>query len=321
MALGIDAVSALGYWTLADATVDLRRRRPAEALAERLRFGNLPDWACASEGNVHVVATTERERLRRDDVVCRLATTLPRSGSFAHTDEGIPILSPECCFLRLANELSLPELAKAGMLLVACFGTNEDGTLAGRRESIATVRSIAGYLSRAGAAKGIKQARRALRFLADNAASPPEIDACLLLCLPVMCGGYGCPVPEMNGHVRLRPSAARALGYEDCFCDLLWRDARCAVEYTSEMHHTGYGKQAKDEMRRAALEAMGYQVLLLTKPQLYNQVAFEGVARLVLRALGRRMPKRTIEHQSAQYALRKELLYEPSRIIKHACRM
>lgn len=118
-----------------------------------------------------------------------------------------------------------------------------------------------------------------------------------------MHGGYGCPMPELNGHVRLNPVIARSLGYADCYGDLLWRDAKCIVEYTSEQHHTGYRKQARDEMRRAALEAMGYRVFLLTKPQLHNQVAFEGFARAVLRAIGKRMPRRSLEYQSAQYEL------------------
>ena len=136
-----------------------------------------------------------------------------------------------------------------------------------------------------------------------------------------MCGGYGCPAPELNGEIRLRPEVARTLGYSECYCDLLWRDAKCAVEYTSEQFHTGYQKQAKDEMRRAALEAMGYRVFLLTKPQLYGQTAFEGVARPVLKALGKRMPARTSKFQQAQYELRKALLYEPSWVISRACRM
>lgn len=83
----------------------------------------------------------------------------------------------------------------------------------------------------------------------------------------------------------------------------------------------GYRKQANDEIRRAALEAMGYRVFLLTKPQLYNQMAFEGFARPILNTLGRRMPKRTSKFQQTQYDLRKMLLFEPSWILRRACRM
>ncbi|HJI99966.1 MAG TPA: hypothetical protein OIM11_02280 [Coriobacteriaceae bacterium] len=319
MTLNIDADCALAYWMFESAEAGPSKHHLRETLLDRLDIGNLPDWTYAPDECVHVVATDVREFLNRNGVLCRVAHVgLPR-GSSVLSIEGLPVVSPECCFLRLAGMLSLRELVKAGDLLCSAFSFDETGCLTGRREMVTSAEKLARYVKKAGPARGVKQARRALRFLVDGAASPPEIDACLLLCLPAMQGGYGCPLPELNGHVRLRPAVARTLGYEDCYGDLLWRDAKCIVEYTSEQHHTGYQKQAQDEMRRAALEAMGYRVFLLTKPQLYNQVAFEGIARPILRVIGRRMPRQTLEYQAAQYDLRKGLLHEPSWVIKRAC--
>lgn len=321
MTLSIDADCALTYWMSSGARATQAKRPSRETLIERLNAGNLPDWAYAPDDQLHVVVTSKHERIRSMRVKCRLAQTELRKGSFIYTDTGIPVVSSECAYLRLANILSFPELAKAGMLLCAHFAFDSSDCLIGRSKELATVKGIRSYIDRSRDIKGIKNARKAMRFIADNAASPPEIDACLLLCLPVMYGGYGCPLPELNGQIKLNPDIARTLGYENCYGDLLWRKKKCIVEYTSEQYHTGYQKQAQDEMRRSALEAMGYRVFLLTKPQLYNQVAFEGFARPILRLLGRRMPKRTLEYQSRQYDLRKTLLYEPSWVIRRACRM
>lgn len=321
MPLSIDADCAFAYWMSKAARVEAYRKTLHDDLIDRIDAINLPDWTCAPDGCIHVLATTKRGFINRKGVYCRVAKTPLPGNSFSISDEGLSIVSPECCFLRLASDLSFAETVKAGMLLCARFSFDGERGLIGCREPITTSNALRSYVGRVKNVNGVKRARRAARFLIDSAASPPEIDACLLFCLPIMEGGYGCPPPELNGHIKLNPDVARGLGYEDCYCDLLWRNAKCAVEYTSEQFHTGYRKQAKDEIRRAALEAMGYRVFLLTKPQLYNSAAFEGVARAVLHVLKKRMPARTPKFQGAQYALRKTLLYEPSWIIKHAFRM
>lgn len=321
MTLAIDADCALAHWMSSSARRDARQRVSYETLVERIESGNLPDWAYAPDGAIHVLATDEDERVRRQHVACSRTRSMQKSASFAMSDEGLPVVSPEGCFLRLSNTLAVPELVKAGLLLCSCFSFDPDACLTGRFETLTTAGSIAKYVNLSSSAVGVKKARRAARFLVDNAASPPEIDTCILLVLPAMLGGYGCPKPELNGHVKLRTEVARALGYEDCYCDLLWRKEKCAVEYTSEQFHSGYKKQARDEIRRVALEAMGYRVFMLTKPQLYSQPAFDAFARNILRALGRRTPRESIDFQSRQHELRRKLLYDPSWVIRQACRM
>lgn len=320
MPLSIDADCALTYWMSQHAA----KHRPlgnsrGDDLLARFESGSFPDWAFTPAGDAALLATNDVNRIRRNGVSCGIPKVTLPSSSFARTQGGLVVPSPECCYLRLAHMLPLPELAKAGMLLCANFAIDDAGNLSDRHHAPTTTGKIRAYVERANRIHGVKNAQWVLRFLANAAASPPEIDACLLLCLPVMRGGYGCPMPELNGRVRLSARVERSLGYPDCYCDLPWRERRCAVEYTSELHHAGYEKQVKDEIRRAALEAMGYRVFFLTKKQLYNQAAFEGVARIILRTLGRRMPKRTSAHLQAQYDLRKTLLFEPSWIIQRAC--
>lgn len=321
MTLAIDADCAFAYWMLPEAVRSQEKRSSHESLKERIKAGSLPSWAYAPNGQVPVVVTSRRERVRQEKVCCRLCLAELGCDSFAFTETGIPVVSPECCFVRLAGVLSFHELVRAGNFLCSAFAIDEAGCLMGRGMPITTKKRLATYIDSIHGANGIKTARKAIRFIADNAASPAEVDACILMCLPAMRGGYACPMPEFNGHIKLNDAAVRSLGYSDCYCDLLWRRAKCAVEYTSEQHHTGYRKQAQDEIRRAALESMGYRVHLLTKPQVQGQAAFEGVVRVVLKALGKRMPRQTLESWGRQHVLRKDLLSEPSWILRHACRM
>ncbi len=320
MSLSIDMQCAFSYWMSDVAELSPQKRGLAsESLLERIAADSLPGWAYGDDGLVHVVVNSKHGFINRKGVHCRvIKSPLPRD-SFVYSQEGVPVVSPECCFLRLATELSLPELVKAGSMLCSQFSFSHSGVLLKRARAITSKSKITSYVESVHDVAGIKKARRALRFLVDNAASPPEIDTTLLLCMPALCGGYGIPFPELNGHVPLNEAAATTLGYSNCYCDLLWRKARCAVEYTSELHHAGYKKQAEDETRRAAIGAMGYRVHLLTKPQLYNQDAFEGIARLVSRAIGRQMPRKTLAFYERQRELRRVLLHEQSPIIEHAC--
>lgn len=317
MTLAIDADCALAYWMSEHAEATQRKRASSETLLERIESGNLPDWAYAPDGTVHVVVTDEAARYRRRGIKSRLQKATLPAGSYTFTSEGIPIVSPECCFLRAARGLSIPELSKVGMMLCSHFAFDESGCLVGYRKPRTTVADLIRYIERVSDACGVKKARKAVRYIVDGAASPAEINACLLFVLPYRLGGLACPIPELNGRVELSSEVERSLGYSDCFCDLIWRKQKCVVEYTSELYHTGYQKQTRDEMRRAALEAMGYRVHFLMKNQLYNQVAFEGIARSVTRALNRRYPKSSIDYQEKVHALRETLLYKPSWIFDH----
>ena len=119
MSINIDADCALMYWMSSVAKVEPKKRRSYETMTERIRVGNLPDWAYDPDGFIHVLVTSDRERMQRKSVRCRLAKAGMPFSSFVYADGGVPLVSPECCFLRLARQLPVPELAKVGMLLSA----------------------------------------------------------------------------------------------------------------------------------------------------------------------------------------------------------
>lgn len=316
----IDADCALRY-LMSDEANEIRKRTSLNSTdgIDNRSAVSLPQWAYAPDGNAHVIAFSENARNQKHGFESHRVSQTPSPGSLIMLDREVAIPSPEYCFLRLAKTLSLPELVKAGMLLCSSFSIDNSGCIVRRHRPLTSARKLGRYIANNSNIHGVKNARRALRYILDGAASPPEIDSSIILTLRVSQGGYACPLPELNGHIELNSKVARSLGYKDCYCDLLWRKWKCAVEYTSELHHEGYEKQVEDEIRRAAIESMGYRLFFLTKNQLYSQPAFEGFARPLVHQLGKRNQNTVQKMQTAQYALRHDLLYEPSWILRRAC--
>ena len=69
-------------------------------------------------------------------------------------------------------------------------------------------------------------------------------------------------------------------------CDLLWPEARVAVEYDSTMFHTGARRIAADSERRNALAYLGVDVVSVTRDQLMDPLRMDGVVRLLQKTLG-----------------------------------
>ncbi len=58
--------------------------------------------------------------------------------------------------------------------------------------------------------RGAAKAAKALRYVADNSASPRETKKAILLGLPMMYGGYGLGIPRMNYEVKANPAHKRS---------------------------------------------------------------------------------------------------------------
>lgn len=61
-------------------------------------------------------------------------------------------------------------------------------------------------------------------------------------------------------------------------CDLYWPAARLAVEYDSDLAHTGSHRIARDSRRRNEIQSMGVAVVTITKAQAYSLSEFDMVA-------------------------------------------
>lgn len=171
--------------------------------------------------------------------------------------------------------------------------------------------------------RGVRGARRAARLsslLATGSHSPAETNVYLLLCLPKRHGGYGLTKPLMNPALKLSSNGFRLLSTEknrDASPfdpvrrpDLFWSKSRIALEYESDMAHSGKEKLVGDSKRRCDLEKAGIHVLTLTSRQLYNERVFDKMARTLIRLTGGRQRGEDLGERFKRLELREKVLFD-----------
>ena len=129
-----------------------------------------------------------------------------------------------------------------------------------------------------------------------------------LVCLPPRLGGYGIPLPVMNGLVDVPASMRKTVSKSCYYCDLYWPDIRLALEYGSDERHTGSGRIFQDSSRRADLAHLGVEVVTLTKLQLFDRREFEKVVALLEKRSGCKRRPSQRDWTPERVALRRELL-------------
>ena len=262
MKLFLDAQTTLPFWfsrqsdiVLMDKPARPRIEQTPQPDSSAAAYDSLPSWATDGTAKPQLVVPDQAMRSNQRRFSYHVAHAPLPSNAFITYSSSVAIASPEYCFLRLATELPLPSLAKLGCMLCGSFVFDEDGSLVERVCRATTARRLKTFVKKAAGVRGVKKAMRALSWVRDGAASPAEVDAMLLLCLPLQLGGYSFELPELNGRITLSTKAQNMLGYDTCFCDLLWKSPRAALEYNSRAFHSGFEKTSRDEMRRAAIES------------------------------------------------------------------
>lgn len=283
------------------------RRKTSRADIERARAFGFDDEP------LHAVVPDSSSRFRCKGVVCHVCSmSLPR-GSLVSLDDGLVVASPALAFLHMAESLSVEELAVVGSTLCGRYRMSGEGLMGSRRRLESATR-LAAFVGRAAGVRGAQKARRALRFVVDDSASPMETALALLLCLPVSLGGYGLPRPVMN----MRIDAAEygcdmtgSLRVPRFFKgDLCWPEAKLCVEYDSDAHHTGSERIAHDSWRRGELELTGFMVVTVTRRQLYDRAAMDRLVRLLAKRLGLRIRRREEGYEERHRSLRRMLLWK-----------
>ncbi|MGH3359975.1 MAG: DUF559 domain-containing protein, partial [Nocardioidaceae bacterium] len=117
---------------------------------------------------------------------------------------------------------------------------------------------------------GVQRARLAARYVRARVESPMET----LVRLMLVCARL--PEPACNREIR------DAIGRFVARCDLVYERYRVIVEYDGMWHRTGRAQRLKDRRRIAALEALGWTVIVITAEDLADKQA---VVRRVHRAL------------------------------------
>ena len=257
------------------------------------------------EAPLHLLFASPSVRPKTPGIHAHLVTQVLPPNSFLRLSPHVLIVSPELCFVQMADVLSFGHTALIGCELC---GTSAqiDGTLPSRRPLTSTAK-LATFLAAAQRLGGEKQAKRALPYLVDNAASPMEARLALLLSMPTRLGGYGLPKPEMNRLFGLSREAQRLYPHDNCTCDLFWPDAQVDVEYHGVGYHADEAALIRDTARTQALQHDGVSVTSLTYPQIADPAAFDAVARTLAKSLVHRIRIRNENHPALAAQLRTEL--------------
>lgn len=196
-------------------------------------------------------ATARPLRRFRDDVVLhryrgQLTSTFVR---------GVPLLGPDRTFVDCGTMLSVKELVRVGDWLVAQKHTD---TLTLRAYTMSS------HLD------GVQRARRAAEFVREGVESPRETDVRLALV------ESGLAEPELNTDILDATGRFLARG------DLVYRRWKVLVEYDGWQHERDAWQRQRDHLRREALEAEGWLVIVVTTADMR---APKSVAARVARAL------------------------------------
>lgn len=282
--------SSLRYWKLHDLgaaqTPSQALPRSAAPSKQELAQLNVKQFGIVDEP-LHLIVASSEQRRSRHDVISHVIEDCPRR-SFLQLAPSVYVATPEACFLQIAPDRSLLDLVLIGYELCGHYATHPF-SLDSRIVDLAprsAVASLASFIDRAGAKRGSAHAKKALRYVCDNSASPRETVLTLLLCLPSSLGGYGLPMPRLNHPVVIENEQHRATTLR---CDLCWPEHGLALEYDSSLHHSTVHKLNEDSIRRSRIETKKIHVVSVTNQQVKNIRALDELAHVVACRLEKRI--------------------------------
>lgn len=252
---------------------------------------------------IHLLVSNDVVRRNSHKTVCHACSYPLKRGYILEWAEGLFTVSPELMFLQAATELPLIGLMRLGFEI--CGSYYVKGKTLYQGKPLSTVKRLELFIEKAGNLHGSKKARQALRYILDNSASPMETALAMLLSLPYKLGGYGIPQPFLNHRIE---SAVISTSSGCYICDFYWPLSKLAVEYDSNLFHTGAERITEDSIRRSELLASGITVVSITLAQIKDREKMDNVVHLLARLTSKRI--RFIEPQftHANTALRKCIL-------------
>jgi hypothetical protein len=183
----------------------------------------------------------------------------------------VRVASPELTFLLMARCRGIQELSVIGCYLCGSFSILDEGTgYAGVRDPVTTPADIAAFLDCMAGACGIKRARRALRYVVPNTASPIETLLALTSSLPPMLGGRTMPRVSANQRILVPERLQNLMSADELFGDLYFESVKGDIEYDSYDYHTGRYRLDHTSTRRNVIEAAGIRVVSATWGQIHT---------------------------------------------------
>lgn len=277
----------------------------APLIASRVRENPLFDQ-CPRP--LHVLALDRRRPRPADEIVFNTWSARVTPRRLVEPFEGLCCLGPELTLLHLATSLHPLALLMLAHELCGRYRICQDPPGFFEAEPLTNTRRLSALVEASAGVPGAKPLRTLLPYLSENARSPMESAVALMVGLPQRLGGLGLPRPTLNQRISpgRRGRAATSAHFYDC--DLFWPQARLALEYDSDLCHTGADRLNSDAARRTALLALGITVVTATRDQIYRPRQFRQLETTLRRQLGVRRQVRCADFERRQEELRRYAL-------------
>lgn len=184
---------------------------------------------------------------------------LPKN-SLLKLDNEQKIVSPQLMFLQLASDFDIIETIILGYLLCAY----PEGLFS---KPLIDKSQLTKYISSVNLPNK-KKALRALKYVQEGANSIMEIFVAMFLSLPNALGGLAIPGGVLNYKVELDKLSARAIRKNNLYIDYCFPNQKTGYEYQGIFHNN---TMDEDSNRKMALKRMGYEIITITKTQLYDR--------------------------------------------------
>ena len=303
--------SALEYWRIASTFIVPRPRESRIRMAGEALSSSEAQRLCTALSltqPLHLLTSTTAKRPHAKSIVFHTRDARLPSGSFFVADEGLLVSSPGLMLTQSAHGLDTVELVFLGHELCGTYSVIEaPAELKYGQIPETTIARLKAFLDRADGMNGIKQARRAARYILPNSASPAESALSMAFTLPNLLGGAALSNPRLNYRIDPGKAARKNVSQDYYTCDLFWEKARLAVEYDSDLFHTGSHRIARDSKRRDELAGLGITVLTVTTRQFANFQAFSQLVGTVAKLLGERLQPRDKDFATRQIRLHSHL--------------
>ncbi len=180
--------------------------------------------------------------------------------------EDVYCCGPELAFIQMAGETSLIGAVVLGHELCGTYSPFAQ-MISGfyERPALTSVDKLRAATDAVSGMRGVKAARKALRWIRDGSASPMETVVSCMLSLPTAMGGYGMVLPKLNHEVTLDANEARIAGTSKPRIDTAYTEVLVGVEFDGKDYHRD---AEADRKRREALAHKGWTIYALNVDEL-----------------------------------------------------
>lgn len=179
------------------------------------------------------------------------------------------------------------------------------------RNPLITLEELSAFVQETKGMYGNRKLAEATRLVTGVTLSPFEAQLSLLLSLPRSIGGEGLSNIANNYEIRLSDKARKLCSKRKVYVDLhlSTSDGKhdLAIECQGRISHGTGGIKDGDAERATALQAMGYDVMLITYQQISHRQNFDALRRLIFEKLEMPYIEKNKQEREAELNLRRKL--------------